>query len=125
MLGVRAQSYGTPAFPLRCLGGTRPGEEVRDGPHSDNRGSGNRCGVAPTAAPLRSQAGLYNALGRAFLDSLLGAAFALPGCALRGTSGGATMPVEALVGSGCPILPGRGSSYVHTWAGLYIRQTRV
>ena len=59
-------------------GGTRLGEEVRDGPYGDNRGSGNRCGVAPTATPLRSQAGLYNALGRAFLDSLLGAAFALP-----------------------------------------------
>ena len=38
-------------------GGTRPGEEVRDDPHSDNRGGSNRCGVAPTAAPLRSQAG--------------------------------------------------------------------
>ena len=48
-------------------GGTRLREEVRDGPYGDNRGSGNRGGVAPTAAPLRSQAGLYNALGRAFL----------------------------------------------------------
>jgi hypothetical protein len=60
-------------------GGTRLGEEVRDGPYGDNRRGGNRSGVAPAAAPLRSQAGLYNALGRAFLDSLLGgAAFALP-----------------------------------------------
>jgi hypothetical protein len=65
-------------------GGTRPGEEVRDGPHSDNRGSGNRGGVAPTAAPLRSRAGtlrgsgLYTVLGRAFWAPLLGAAFALP-----------------------------------------------
>src|SRR5215203_2449361 len=37
-------------------GGTRPGEEVRDGPHNNNRCGGNRCGVAPTAAPLRPQA---------------------------------------------------------------------
>jgi hypothetical protein len=53
-------------------GGTRPGEEVRDGSHSDNRCCGNRFGVAPTAAPLRSRAGilrgsgLYTVLGRAF-----------------------------------------------------------
>jgi hypothetical protein len=60
-------------------GGTRLGEEVRDAPHNNNRGSCNRGGVASTATPLKSQAGLYNALGRAFLDSLLGgAAFALP-----------------------------------------------
>ncbi len=39
------------------LGGTRPGEEVRDGPHSDNCCGGNRGGVAPTAAPLRPRAG--------------------------------------------------------------------
>jgi hypothetical protein len=53
-------------------GGTRPGEEVRDGPHSDNRCGDNRGGVARTAAPLRSRAGilrgsgLYTVLGRAF-----------------------------------------------------------
>jgi hypothetical protein len=53
-------------------GGTRLGEEVKDGPHGDNRGGGNRFGVAPTAAPLRSRAGilrgsgLYTVLGRAF-----------------------------------------------------------
>jgi hypothetical protein len=53
-------------------GGTRPGEEVKDGPHGDNCGGGNRGGVAPTAAPLRSRAGilrgsgLYTVLGRAF-----------------------------------------------------------
>jgi hypothetical protein len=52
-------------------GGTRLGEEVRDGPHGDNRCGSNRCGVAPTAAPLRARAaalwcsGPYNALGRA------------------------------------------------------------
>jgi hypothetical protein len=53
-------------------GGTRPGEEVRDGSHGDNRCGGNRCGITPTAAPLRPQigpglsgSGLYNALGRA------------------------------------------------------------
>ena len=47
---------------LRSLGyhswrGNPSGEEVRDDPHSDNRGGSNRCGVAPTAAPLRPQAG--------------------------------------------------------------------
>jgi hypothetical protein len=53
-------------------GGTCPGEEVRDGPHNNNRGGGNRGGVAPTAAPLRPPAGtlrgsgLYTGLGRAF-----------------------------------------------------------
>jgi hypothetical protein len=54
-------------------GGTRQGEEVRDGPHGDNRG-----GVAPTAAPLRprvgpglSGSGLYSALGQAVLTPLL------------------------------------------------------
>jgi hypothetical protein len=50
-------------------GGTRLGEEVRDGPHSDNRGGGDRSGVAPAAAPLRSQPSLYTVLGRAFLDT--------------------------------------------------------
>ena len=53
-------------------GGTRPGEEVRDGPHNNNRCGCNRCGVAPTAASLRprdglglSGSGLYTAVGRA------------------------------------------------------------
>ena len=66
---------------LRSLGcphsrGTRPGEEVRDGPHSDNRCGGNRSGIVPTAAPLRSQAGvlrdsgLYTDPGRALLSLL-------------------------------------------------------
>jgi hypothetical protein len=40
-------------------GGTRPREEVRDGPHNNNRCGGNRGGVAPTAAPLRSRAGAF------------------------------------------------------------------
>ena len=51
------RAYGAPVFPLRCLTGNPSGEEVRDGPHSDNRCGGNRACVAPTAAPLRSQAG--------------------------------------------------------------------
>src|SRR5215203_7015843 len=38
-------------------GGTRPGEEVRDDPHSDNRCGGNRCGVAPTADPRSPRPG--------------------------------------------------------------------
>ena len=51
-------SYGTPIFGLPSLAGEpRPGEEVRDGPHGDNRCGGNRCGIAPTAAPLRPQVG--------------------------------------------------------------------
>jgi hypothetical protein len=64
-------------------GGTRPGEEVSDGPHSDNRCGGNRGGVAPTAAPLRSRAGIlrgsgfYTVLGRAFLTPLLALPLAL------------------------------------------------
>jgi hypothetical protein len=58
------------------FGGNRPGEEVRDGPHSDNRSGGNRSGIAPTAAPLRPQAGvlrdsgLYTDPGRALLSLL-------------------------------------------------------
>src|SRR5688572_21926301 len=44
-------------------GGTRPGEEVRDGPHSDNRGGGNRGGVARTAAPIKPQAGTVRGSG--------------------------------------------------------------
>src|SRR5215217_2210066 len=52
------RAYGTPAFPLPCLaGGTRPGEEVRDGPHANNRRCCNRGGVAPTAPPLRPKTG--------------------------------------------------------------------
>ena len=39
-------------------GGTRPGEEVRDGPHNNNRCGGNRGGVAPTAASLKPRVGL-------------------------------------------------------------------
>jgi hypothetical protein len=53
---------------------------VRDGPHRDNRGGGNRGGVAHTAASLRPQArpglsgsGLYNAciVGRVVLPALV------------------------------------------------------
>jgi hypothetical protein len=44
-------------------GGTRPGEEVRDGSHGDNRCGGNRCGITPTAAPLRPQAGALRGPG--------------------------------------------------------------
>src|SRR5215218_9861349 len=65
-------------------GGTRPGEEVRDGPHNNNRCGGNRGGVTPTAAPLRARSepeysgsGLYNPLGRAVSPPC--AAFALSG----------------------------------------------
>src|SRR5215217_8284692 len=89
-------------------GGTRPGEEVRDDPHSDNRSGSKRCGVAPTAAPLRSQdgselsgTGLYTAhvVGRVVLPPLLGQRglrfgpsptglrlYTVPGRALHGAS---------------------------------------
>ena len=33
-------------------GGTRPGEEVRDGSYADNRGRGNRGGIVPPALRL-------------------------------------------------------------------------
>src|SRR5215211_4947929 len=51
------------------------GGEGRD-PHSDNRSGGNRSGIAPTAAPLRPEAGaperpgLYTDLRRALLSLL-------------------------------------------------------
>ena len=38
-------------------GGTRPVEEVRDGPHNNNRYGCNRGGVAPTAASLGARVG--------------------------------------------------------------------
>ena len=41
------------------LGNPRGGEEVRDGPHGDNRCGGNRGGVAPAANSLRPWPGLY------------------------------------------------------------------
>jgi len=63
-----SQSYGVPAFPLPCLGGARMGEEVRDGPHNNNRGGGNRGGVAPTAAPIRSRAGSLSGFRPFVLD---------------------------------------------------------
>ena len=70
-------------------GGTRPGEEVRDGPHGANRGVGNRGGVAPTVAvalktldrPGLSCSVLYNALQAACLLSFSwSAAFRLEVC---------------------------------------------
>jgi hypothetical protein len=61
-----------------------------------------------------SGSGLYTVLGRASLTTLLGAAFALPDCALRGTSGGATMTYRS-PGRFYVVLSysGQGSSYVH------------
>jgi hypothetical protein len=88
-------------------GGTRLGEEVRDDPHRDNRGGGNRGGVAHTAASLRPQArpglsgsGLYNAPGRAFLNTLLCTALRFGAIeALRRTLGSATMTIPGGVGT--------------------------
>src|SRR5215203_4729352 len=51
------RAHGAPVFPLPASRGTRPGEEVRDGPHGGNRCGGDRGGVVPTAVLLRSQAG--------------------------------------------------------------------
>jgi hypothetical protein len=48
---------GLRSFRYHAWRGNPSGEEVRDGPHSDNRCGGNRGGVAPTAAPLSPQAG--------------------------------------------------------------------
>ena len=45
------------SFRYHVSQGNPSGEEVKDGSYSDNRSGGNRCGVAPTAAPLRPQAG--------------------------------------------------------------------
>jgi hypothetical protein len=45
------------SFRYHVSQGNPSGEEVRDGSYSDNRSGGNRCSVAPTATPLRSQAG--------------------------------------------------------------------
>ena len=44
-------------------GGTRPGEEVKDGSHADNRGRGNRGDIALAAAPLRVRAGAARSSG--------------------------------------------------------------
>jgi hypothetical protein len=38
--------------------GNPSGEEVRDGSHADNRGRGNRGGIAPTTVSLRLRAGI-------------------------------------------------------------------
>ena len=64
-------------------GGTHLGEEVRDRLHGDNRGGGNRGGVAPPAAPLRPLAGilrgsgLYTVVGCASWAPFLARPFAL------------------------------------------------
>ena len=74
--------YGAPVFPLLCLaGGTRPGEEVRDGSHSDNRGGCDRGGVAPTAVTLRSQTGALR--GSGFILSILSIGRARHPCCAR------------------------------------------
>jgi hypothetical protein len=86
-------------------GGTRPGEEVRDGPHNNNRCGGNRGGVAPTAASLRPRVGL--GLSGSGLILLLVAlvptarrdrSLCFLG-ALRGIAGGETMSTSAAAGT--------------------------
>jgi hypothetical protein len=93
-------------------GGTRLGEEVRDGPHNNNRCGGNRCGVASTAAPLSARVGpglsgfgLYNVFWPRFpnLPSLAQPLLCVLD-ALRGTSGGETMTTAG--GAGTTPRPG-------------------
>ena len=84
-------------------GGTRPGEEVRDGPHNNNRCGGNRGGVAPTAASLKPRVGLGLSGSGLIMRLLVAASFSAllfstrPSLcdlkALRGTSGGASMTI--------------------------------
>jgi len=65
---------------------------------------------------MATGSGLYTVLGCAFLLSsiLIRAALALRPSALRAASGGATVPIEALVGFGSSTFStGQGSSYVH------------
>jgi hypothetical protein len=87
-------------------GGTRPGEEVRDGPHNNNRCGGNLCGVAPTAAPLKprvgpglSGLGLYNAPGRAGWSHPAARPSPCPLEALRLVAGGETMSTPGAPGT--------------------------
>src|SRR5918994_4178930 len=100
-------------------GGIRPGEEVRDGSHGDNRCCGNRCGITPTAAPLRPQigpalsgSGLYNALGRALWTPPWRGPSLCVLEALRGTSGAATMSTS-------------GGPGTHPRAGQLLRARRI
>jgi hypothetical protein len=82
-------------------GGTRPGEEVRDGPHNNNSCGGNRGGVAPTAASLKPRVGLGLTGSGLIMRLLVAASFSAllfstrPSLclleALRGTSGAANM----------------------------------
>ena len=63
---ARLEPTGLPPFRYDAPRGTRPGEEVRDGSHADNRGRGNRGGIAPTTAPLRLRAGTLRRTPRPF-----------------------------------------------------------
>ena len=80
------------------------GGEGRD-PHSDNRSGGNRSGIAPTAAPLKPQAGvlrdsgLYTDPGRALLSLFERGPFLCVLSSLRGISGGASMTTPGAAGT--------------------------
>jgi hypothetical protein len=56
-------STGSRSMRYHAWWGTWLGEEVSDGTHADNRGGGNRGGVAPTAPPLRLRAGALRGSG--------------------------------------------------------------
>ena len=82
-------------------GGTRQAEEVRDGSHANNRGGGNRGGVAPTAVALSpldwaralQRSDPYTAIKAALFSPFLqqrGLRFS-PRPRLRGICAGATM----------------------------------
>ena len=54
---------GLRSFRYHAWRGNLSREEVRDGPHSDNRCGGNRCSVATTAAPLSARVGALRGCG--------------------------------------------------------------
>jgi hypothetical protein len=96
---------GPRSFRYHAWRGNPSEEEVKDGPHGDNRCGSNRSGIAPTTAPLRPQSepglsdyGFYNALGCAGAPTLV----RLSHCALEalcGTLGGPTMTTPGGAGT--------------------------
>src|SRR5687767_8272563 len=106
-------------------------------------GPRTQCQSVPATPPCSAHRLLYHRVGASMANGLrpldcswprcfvyhtiaFGAAFTLPCCALRGTSGGATKTIEALVDFGSPILP-RPGFFLCTLLGVrrgaaYIRQ---
>ena len=98
---VQHSPTGRQPFRYHAWRGNPSGEEVRDGPHNNNRCGGNRGGVAPTAASLKPRVGLGLSGSGLIMRLLVAASFSAllfstrPSLcdlkALRGTSGGASM----------------------------------